>query len=611
MRINSDGSPRTLFPVDGADSHRASVGGAVQCNILALKDLVAEAKYDAIRLKMNERTLDQERQLHEASKRAKAEKAAKDKTYKLISTETINEKEADANIPFFIRGITDRYPFGNVHMALRLGPVLIENGVEHTQGGALITSRDPPSWQEAPSSDKDNAYSLAVSADRTLYWQNRVERHTKRYKTALKQVIGGLFSGLCQTTLENEVVELIMDASTRDLDNPGDPIKVREHLWKETLDPILEKLRLLMNDRVQKMLSSVAQKLSNRTITIQWDKTTNNCQDFCFNLLDYNLYGSFLPSHTPDEEPLYLLSFVCRPGSYKHERKVQSKFEIPSGLCEEYLLKFRYGLHIDSDIVDTLQEYWYDWGAFGGSLYRYQDLFPWDCTEAYGRSATKCSDCNISKHVWSFPFDSWSISSLHLTRPRLLYPDVSSKQSWMRNRLQVLLAQDVLHKAARAMASSPEFQRSTAWLTGHKDERMDRLKLGGIHRAQPFSHQYEEGRYHEYFVAPWAHLRRGNQIEEYERIREERRALPDVPIYMSSYEHHDTDDGNGGADDNINVGLCFGAYFSDGWDGAYSQAETMSAADAALVGTTDHSADSYEGDSAGCGGCGGGGCGEE
>ena len=94
----------------------------------------------------------------------------------------------------------------------------------------------------------------------------------------------------------------------------------------------------------------------------------------------------------------------------------------------------------------------------------------------------------------------------------------------------MLLAQDVLHKAARVMASSPMLQQSTAWLTDHPDVQMDRLELGRIHRAQPFSHQYEEGQYHEYFVAHWAHLRWQDQIDEYEGIRETRRALSDVPV---------------------------------------------------------------------------------
>ena len=565
---------------------------------------------------MNKRTLDQEKQEAEARKREKEAKRAKDKSYEVFSTETINEKEAEADIPFFVRRITDRYPFGNVHMALRLGPVVVENGVEHTQGGALVTSREPLCWQKAgSSSEKGRAYSLAISEDRELYWQDRLDRHPKRYKTALKQVVGGAFTGLFSPDLEKEIVELVIEASKADLENASDPLHVQEALWKEVLTPILEKLRSLMQTRVRYMLQSLTTNLLSPSIPLKWNRISNNCQDFCSNMLNYTLYSGLLPSlYLGNNEPLYLFSFICRPKSYTRERKIQSKFDVPSGLCEEYLLRFRYGLHVESDIVDCLQEYWWDWGGFeGGGLYQYQDLFPWDCTEAYGRSETRCGDCDLGKHVWSFPFDAWSITSLHLTRSRLAYPDVETKQDWMKNRLRVLVALDSLCRVARVMAGSTGFQKATGWLTGHRDERMDRLKLGGIHRAQPFSHQWEEGRYHEYFVAGWVGKRREEQVEEYERLREERRLLPDVPVYKGGDSRDDDDggfDGGCGADPMLDV-MYLGAYYEDGWDGEYSANETMTAAEVAQIGETDYSAGDdgggdYGGDGGGCGGgCGG------
>lgn len=50
-------------------------------------------------------------------------------------------KEDD--VPLSLHPIVDKYSFGNVHMALRVGPLLIENGVKYTKSGALITSQDP------------------------------------------------------------------------------------------------------------------------------------------------------------------------------------------------------------------------------------------------------------------------------------------------------------------------------------------------------------------------------------------------------------------------------------------------------------------------------------
>ena len=74
----------------------------------------------------------------------------------------------------------------------------------------------------------------------------------------------------------------------------------------------------------------------------------------------------------------------------------------------------------------------------------------------------------------------------------------------MRNRLTVLEAHDALLAATTAMYRSRSFREATDWLHSVPHERVDRFKLGGIHRAQPFSHEFEKGRYHEYMLADWA-----------------------------------------------------------------------------------------------------------
>src|SRR5213079_2057893 len=106
-----------------------------------------------------------------------------------------------------------------------------------------------------------------------------------------------------------------------------------------------------------------------------------------------------------------------------------------------------------------------------------------------------------------------------------LYPATNAEEprplsdlDWMQNRLTVLLAQDVLLTAATAMAKTPAFCKATAWLHTQQDPKKDRLKLGGIHRAQPFSHCFEQGKYHHYFIAEWAHLKREHQIAAYELL---------------------------------------------------------------------------------------------
>ena len=221
---------------------------------------------------------------------------------------------------------------------------------------------------------------------------------------------------------------------------------------------------------------------------------------------------------------------------------------MPNGLTEEYLLKFRYGRHEESDAIDALQEYWV---AFGGPIYPYQALFPWGCTEAYNRYRTKYVNCNTSKHVLAFPFDSWSIISLHLSKGRYLYPPPASSHPsvlsttmddtpWFRNRLTLLLAQSRLLSAAGTMHASLAFHSAMTWLAARPDVKLDRLKLGGIHRAQPYSHHFEKGAYHHYFVAEWTHLRRKQQVAEYEALRDGHARSDDVSNDFSG------SDGGGG-----------------------------------------------------------------
>ncbi|ERF76414.1 hypothetical protein EPUS_06972 [Endocarpon pusillum Z07020] len=505
QRIDGDGRSRALFPVDKGDAHRGAElpPASLHCGLLDLGELVAEARYQATLSKLEKRTkLSEIKRVDEARKeeriqelKKKSRKAKKSGKAQMVQGRSslldpsvrtaefgksagITDGE-DSDIPFFLRSTADKYPYGNVHMALRIGPVLIENGGKYTHGGALITSRDPPNLQVLRDSGEDIKHSLLVAGitNRTLYSQQR-EREPKRYKTIMKQVVGGAFSCFFKEKLEDEIIDALIEASHQIVD-PGLGAAVAAAILEECLQILMAKLKEYLGPRISLYLASLAKRLVDVAVPLRWDFHTNNCQNFCDNLLDKEL---FLPLVAPtdisifDEDkqatilgPLYLISFVCRPGAYS-KAIPRSKFDVPNGLTEEYLLKFRYGRHDESDMLDTLMEYWYDWGGFGGPLYPYQDVFPWDCTEAYGRYPTQCGDCNLAKHVLAFPFDSWSVISLHLARGRHLYPPEPGQAQhlsglpWMRNRLVVLLAQDILLAAAVAMAKSRSFRERTAWL---------------------------------------------------------------------------------------------------------------------------------------------------
>ncbi|KAI9158135.1 hypothetical protein HJFPF1_06125 [Paramyrothecium foliicola] len=557
-RRDDNGKLRALWPVDpSADggSHIWGGPGKVNCGLAQLTDMVAEAKYAATRMtaESDETLEDQQRKAAqemgkiqdvEANKR----KQQRDPHWRLDKIKnnmptasefgssqgsTINAPE---NIPSYLRGITDSYPYGNVHMALRIGPLVIENGV----------AKDPPELQVLRDAPSDIQHSLLLTGktERRLYSQSR-QRVPKRYKALMKQVVGGAFCGFFDNAAEEDILDVLVDESQRLVDE-GISSTEKNALLEQSTNRLFVKIKPYLSKRIEQYIESVATRLLDPELELRWNFRTNNCQTFCDNLIDRSLFGALFAPHEPSETstptmPLYLMSFVCRPGAYVPE-KASSKFDVPNGLTEEYLLKFKYGRHDECDVIDTLSEYWHDWGAFGGHLYPYQDLFPWDCTEAYGRYPIKCNECNIAKHVWAFPFDSYSIISHHLARGRHFYPQKSepvhsrenstsprskgastgqmSDSDWFRNRLTVLLAQDTLLRGAAAMASCNVFRESTTWIHMQEDERQDRLKLGGIHRAQPFSHHFDKGQYHQYFIASWAPLALPLKIKAYESMRE-------------------------------------------------------------------------------------------
>lgn len=413
-----------------------------------------------------------------------------------------------------------------------------------TKEGARIMLRDGPTLHSRNPLEKSRCLALSETPTRQLWWQDRAQETPKRFKCIMKQVIGSPFTGLLNKSLETNIIDGLIDAS-ESFNNQGSSVQDRAKWLKALFEPTIKGLKELIADPLTVYLKSVVLRLLDPKTNLKWTPMDNNCQNFCDALIDINIFGPLVasPALTKDREKprlqLYLLSFVCRPAGYV-KPDIKSKFDVPSGLTEEYLARFRHGRYDESDIIDTLQEYWHDWGAFGNHLYKYQDLFPWDCTEAFERYPMTCGDCNLAKHVWAFPFDSWSIISLHLLRDRYDYPSNSkmlmTHTEWMRNRLLVLSAQEKLITAAAAMAGNTLFRARTDWIHKQDNPAKDKLKLGGIHRAQPYSHSYDQEKYHHYFVAPWTEcFKVDDRVVAYERLRDGRVKISDVSFAQPLY----------------------------------------------------------------------------
>ncbi|KAH6723720.1 hypothetical protein BKA61DRAFT_727553 [Leptodontidium sp. MPI-SDFR-AT-0119] len=304
-KIDQDGSFRDLFPVHADEKHRGSgVTPGIKCGLLNPGTLVAESKYQCMLSKHEKQvSLDDQRRLNEIEKQKRLDKEEMIGKLKITGMKTVNQKslvdekqrvaeggqstvleeeEADEDVPFFMRKFTNRYPFGNVHVALRVGPLIIESGVEHVRG-ALIMSRDPSNLQVLRDSDKDIEYSLALNGDteRSLHSQYRTDRKPKRYKAIMKQVVGGTFSGLSNTSLEDSIVTALLRESRRNFDlSPSD----EERMLQRSVDRIHVLVTQLVGPRIEVYLQSVASKLLDPATNLHWNFHSNNCQNFCDSL---------------------------------------------------------------------------------------------------------------------------------------------------------------------------------------------------------------------------------------------------------------------------------------------------------------------------------------
>lgn len=409
------------------------------------------------------------------------------------------------------------------------------NGQHRYPDGVLISIRSPPQFSDWGShlyKESETATAGLALNDRRGLAKGHLDPKSRirRLKACMKQVLGGLFSRHKTSEWESEsvVIKALVEQAEAYRPDHIKPLSDQKRL-RSAAEKVMKKLRKLIGQKVRQYLEIISRRLFDHELQLKMDFFTNNCQYFCDQLLQQTPFGSFLDGDASGS--LFSMSFATRPGDYAKD-DVSSKWDVPFGMTEEYLLDFYSGKYNDSDIIDTLQEYWYDWGGFGRNLYQFQHLFPWDCTEAYKQMGGKCNECSLSKHVWSFPFDALSITKLHLLRRSSQYPPSSNNRGrpkrgeWhLDNRLTVLLAQDALVTVAKALSQLPSFRDACAWLQNQKNPWFDRLKLGGIHRAQPFSHHFELDS--ACAVAPWIHFNFGQQQHIYEYIRDLRMNAPD------------------------------------------------------------------------------------
>jgi len=120
--------------VDPKALHRGSPNkGTIKCGLLTLNERIAEAKYES-QISLAEKR----RELDEIRKEAAGERGSNRRNSNAEFPVQLNrdgsgalyDEYHDEDIPLHIKRYTDRYPFGNVHVSLMVGPLIIENGAK-------------------------------------------------------------------------------------------------------------------------------------------------------------------------------------------------------------------------------------------------------------------------------------------------------------------------------------------------------------------------------------------------------------------------------------------------------------------------------------------------
>jgi hypothetical protein len=155
----------------------------------------------------------------------------------------------------------------------------------------------------------------------------------------MKQIVGGAFCGLFDTRRENEIIDLLVEESLQLVDE-GVTEDQKSNMLDQSVDRLLKEIRAYLSPRIETYISNITKRLLDPDVKLRWNFRSNNCQNFCDNLIDRDLFGSLFATDVmqdkADPSPLYLMSFVCRPGAYV-QYKAKSKFDVPNGLTSQTL----------------------------------------------------------------------------------------------------------------------------------------------------------------------------------------------------------------------------------------------------------------------------------
>jgi len=257
------------------------------------------------------------------------------------------------------------------------GPLVIENGVTHRPGGALISLRPipnftassskdlseflatPESWKVHGEEEAIHSQLLSVSASRQLYKTEKPPRG-RRFMSMKKQVAGGLFTNYCDRFSDDDNTMLfIFIAAAIGFSEMKHDHEATQKQHKAKLRQVAGALTALIKRvyefEVKKFLFCFTDRLY-KQVKLQYNRLTNNCQDFCNAMLLRGdkwdmIYNTIYPAMPPDRDQddeihlRYMMSFA----GHMLDPMKDPPFVNP--LASSTVLYNSFG-HNDADLID-------------------------------------------------------------------------------------------------------------------------------------------------------------------------------------------------------------------------------------------------------------------
>ncbi|KAL2830608.1 hypothetical protein BDW59DRAFT_19247 [Aspergillus cavernicola] len=384
------------------------------------------------------------------------------------------------------------FPAGNAHCALMFGPLIIENGMTIHPGGALISSRALPSLgRHSPREVKEylrqedyrtlqgcdvfctQVYS--VSSSRHVYTAMKRARE-RRFLCSRKQLSGGLFTDYNHSRPmwklgEKNLIQFFLRLASiwRDEKAPTGHENNNRTLLQKCAEQLTNMLQSFFSDDINSHLFLLAQKLG-KTQKLTYSRMSNNCQDFCNGLLNYDKYYypmfnavyPFIPvslspeiEQEPDDRCLsYLQSFVKPlqypiPGS-SQRAMIGSAVTMYSSYAQndadliDHVYSVRFGVEQGDGFSLGLRL-----SNSGGDPYLLKDE-EMSCSDRFAAEqspgqAGQNHSCSLADHLLDCPVDNLSVLQTHMHRQKKYYTDgdrqflaTQGPAAWMTNRPQIL-----------------------------------------------------------------------------------------------------------------------------------------------------------------------------